>query len=474
MAKRESQGLQIALILFVFITVLLAFSTYLFWSKAQANQAKLTDTQTQLTNESGAKNTALEHKQQLLTMLGFPIDAELDTVSNAYEQDMKLFGPSIPEQKRNYRELPTYMLSTIRTNNEQIAEQSAQELKLKQDLEAVRTQERARADKAVKDKEDAVADYAAFRERMTQDFDRMQKDKEELDQQLRKTIKENNDQIAKLRSDLQSAQSDLKTARALLKNKEEQITSLTVETFEEPDGRVVWVNDRAGRVHLDLGWADALQPGQTFSIYEVDETNLARAEKKGSIEVQKILGDHLSEARILDDKLTNPILSGDVVFSPVWQAGMPTRFALAGVLDVDGDGESDDDMLINLIQLNGGVVDASIDANGQVKGKITIDTRYLVKGDAPSERNREAMNSYTALINDATRLGVKEISLQRLLSDMGYRGRVRAIGLGKNARADDFPPDENRNDTSIGRSVGRFRERTPPRAITSEATFGGE
>ena len=61
--------------------------------------------------------------------------------------------------------------------------------------------------------------------------------------------------------------------------------ALLTETFENPDGRVVWVNQALRTVLLDLGSADSLRKQVTFSVYDVDANNLARSQSKGKLEV---------------------------------------------------------------------------------------------------------------------------------------------------------------------------------------------
>ena len=126
-------------------------------------------------------------------------------------------------------------------------------------------------------------------------------------------------------------------------------------------------------------------------MYDVDENNIARSERKGSIEITRILGGHLAEARILDDELTNPIIPGDVIYSPVFQPGTAVRFALTGIMDIDGDGQSDHDLIRNLIRINGGVIDAEVDADGKRKGKISINTRYLIVGEEATDKTTSSL-----------------------------------------------------------------------------------
>ena len=84
------------------------------------------------------------------------------------------------------------------------------------------------------------------------------------------------------------------------------------------------------------------------------------------------------EARILDDKVSDPIIPGDKIFTPLWSPGEQRHFALAGLMDIDGDGHSDLEPLMNIIQ-SGRRRDRLLHPdNGKdknrVKGAITVNT----------------------------------------------------------------------------------------------------
>ena len=83
-------------------------------------------------------------------------------------------------------------------------------------------------------------------------------------------------------------------------------------SFDVADGRVSWVNQN-GTVWINLGAADSLRRQMTFTVYDADQHDAAKAEKKGSLEVTRILGDHMAEARITEDDPKNPIITGDQV-----------------------------------------------------------------------------------------------------------------------------------------------------------------
>ena len=107
---------------------------------------------------------------------------------------------------------------------------------------------------------------------------------------------------------------------------------------------MTWVDQRRGVVWINLGRADGLQPLTTFSVYPEKPTSVTKESAKASIEVTAIRGEHEAEARIMPgdtSKLADPIMPRDKIYSPVWSRGTKKHFALAGFMDIDGDGRSD-------------------------------------------------------------------------------------------------------------------------------------
>ena len=69
-----------------------------------------------------------------------------------------------------------------------------------------------------------------------------------------------------------------------------------------------------------------------------DLTECARAAEGPVRDVTGLFGDGpVAEARIVEDRISDPIMPGDKVYTPVWGPGEQRRFALTGFLDVDGD-----------------------------------------------------------------------------------------------------------------------------------------
>jgi hypothetical protein len=97
----------------------------------------------------------------------------------------------------------------------------------------------------------------------------------------------------------------------------------------------------------------------TFSVAAEGLDDAQNAEKKGTIEVTRVTDAHMSEARITSDEAINPLLPGDRLYSLVWDRGLQVGFAIAGIIDMNGDGREDLEKLKAVIAANNGRVDAA-------------------------------------------------------------------------------------------------------------------
>ncbi|MGI9519841.1 MAG: M56 family metallopeptidase, partial [Pirellulaceae bacterium] len=145
---------------------------------------------------------------------------------------------------------------------------------------------------------------------------RLEKKQEEIDL-IRDWLTESRAKVAELRTD--SA------------NPENAISDLTGRERDVADGMVITVAPGLNMATINLGTDDLIIPGQEFLIFD-SQTDSFRAEtSKAAIEVSRVLGPHLAEARITRQDLQNPILRSDFVVTsesdsddlPQDQAGDP-------------------------------------------------------------------------------------------------------------------------------------------------------
>lgn len=207
---------------------------------------------------------------------------------------------------------------------------------------------------------------------------------------------------------------------------------------DTPKGSILQL--RNNHVYINLGSADSVRPGLSFSVLPSGSTGKSAAarERKGAIEVVTVLEPHLSACKILEvtNPLRDPLLSGDLLFNPAWNPSQREHVAIAGIIDLNGDGVDDAPDLIRALEKQGIAVDAWLDLkNRQIVGPgITERTTYLILGERPTlppnmpvEGNPiatamvGALGKITEMENKSRDLGVMKVPYRRFLSMIGYK-----------------------------------------------------
>ena len=452
MAARENQGLQIALIIFVMLTIVLIVTTFLFFRNYQTEQISSKAADTKRTEAETAARNAIAESQDYKNMIGAATTDTKDTIAAASKKDLEKHGKTLPESEQNYRALVKFLSTELAGANTRIAEITAQKAELAEKL---------KADEAAK-----IAEIAKYTDTVTTTAKDLESERQKFDKD-RKEITTNKEQLAKKFDDKRKEHDDLtkkstEQIASMTKDKS-NLTSLLTAMNEEkkrgesaneiPDGKITWVNQRSRLVWINLGSDDGLRPQTMFSVYAVDDAITVSSDdkpkpsdtkSKGKVEVVRLMDRHMAEARVVDDDLSNPMMPGDQVFSPTFEPGRPEHFALVGFIDVDGDGTSDRQRVRDLIALNGGVIDAEVTENGKSTGEMTINTNYVVIGDPPKvgeNVDKDAnIAAYSDAMGKASTLGVKTVPVKRFLDYMGYKPEDRTVNLGKNTKAADFTP----------------------------------
>jgi hypothetical protein len=462
MARRESQGLQITLIVFVMLTIILAVTTIAFWNRSKGLTEQNNSLQTSNAELQSSADKALDEATQMKVWLGHSADTSVEEIKQQYERDMNTYARSAAEAQRTYKDVPAVLFAALQQRNSLVADLRQQLKQAQDEFEQTRQQLQAALDESKRIQAESEAELRKTRDDFAAARETTNREKDQLAAELQKVRGQYDELQAANAKQIEALQRDLKNQEIVISQRNNQLKEVTAETFDVPDGKILWVNPRTGVAYVNLGSADGLRRQVTFSIFGVDVNNLARAEKKGTLEITRVVNEHLAEGRISDDTLEDPVLQGDLVYTPLWNAKSALHFALAGFMDIDGDSKDDRELVKQLIQVNNGTIDAE-DKGGEVVGEVTSHTRYLIRGDEPSlgeEGDVDAtaqQKAWSDLIDQADRLGVEQLTLEKLLDLVGYDGERRTIPLGEAARPDDFVPRP-------GAQPGQgsvFREREP-------------
>jgi hypothetical protein len=486
MASRENQGFQIALIVFVMLTVLLSVTTFVFFNKFKEEQAKATSATSEAQKKDSERNQAQEDRKEVLQYAGFQPSDNQEAVKKTWETDMTiattLLGPSLPDEQKSYKKVIDGLQGLVR-------KYTADNQKLALDLRDARANYDAKTaeyEKAkqnlTKEKDEKIAAYEAARKQIADELDQLNASKTKMAEDIAAKEKDwagkkqqYDDQVGKMNEKLGKMQTQIR-----LKTEDYNKLEGEFNVNSQPNGRIAEVSARENLAFINLGSDDLLRKRITFSVYDPSTTDVtsgkskdagasnknaaivSSAKKKGTIEVIDITGPHMAECRIIESTNSDPILRNDVIFTPLWRPGQQEHFALAGLLDVDGNGVNDRAKIHDIIHQHGGVIDAETDEQGMMKGAVTYSTRYLIKGANDKAGTKDS--GYNQLTSEATALGVETVDLAKFLDMMGYTPKKVEDKTVLNAK----PPTPGQPNTN-------FRPRTPPptKAGTSGNTSPG-
>ncbi|QDT96657.1 hypothetical protein [Gimesia aquarii] len=442
MAASKPTAVHFSLIFFVMAALIGAVMAYLNHKDLGEANAKLEQAQKDSQRDGAAVRKLDEELQALKKLIGNEQeDVGLDsktpnTVIGATEQDIKTHAEVLAE--------PTIKNTLIKLSGQlnQTKTQLAEEQSAKNALEAQFL--------ALKGELDKVVDtHKTARDNAEKDLADNQKIKEEevsaKDQQISALQKENEEILIELD---QLRETDAKTIKDL-ENKNNRLASL-VDTlrsrldqiqkfsFEKPDGVIRTVDNSTGVVWINLGQADRLPKRMTFSVYRKSHQGIGRGEEDiiGAIEVTKILGPHLAEARIVGDDIFQPISPGDPIYTPLWGVGRPETFAISGIIDLDGDGKSDMDQLRQIIENANAKIDNEVTEDGERLGNgLTVHTKFLVIGESPNidnaktdeqrDKMQEVLSKMKEISDEARLKAVRVVGINDFLSYIGYKPQRR-------------------------------------------------
>jgi hypothetical protein len=281
----------------------------------------------------------------------------------------------------------------------------------------------------------------------------------ELEQQRTKIEKTYQKQIKTLEENLESKDKDRAEGNLRGDAREPHALLLDVSTgkplWDQPVGTITRVDTKNKEVTINLGSAKGVRPDLTFTVFAPGKYVATRADKqmKGTIEVVRVLGPNAALARITSqyDPAEFPIHEGDLLFNLFWG----THVAVAGYPSVTGlpsESPSEQQRKLNdflaLLSRQGIQVDAYLDlTDGQVKGAITPQTRFLILGDrlqvntkdlekakdgdkeggkaqeagVLAERAVAVTNGMLAMNKEATEKGLFVISARNFATVIGYR-----------------------------------------------------
>lgn len=474
-----------------FVSVGLLLGMFFLW-RAYSDTSKLLDEKsTQLSEQATQFQTSEARVDRLLSMVGhsektaeeltadaarFAADEKLGPVEKEFASQMALFAPNVAASEKNLMKLPKYLHDTVRARNEDIDKARERESQILAEKTATlqrETKARQDAEAALKK---AETDLAAVRQQHAEAIAQLNKEKDATVGQYDTFAQEYNQKQKVLEAKNQELTTSNVTLLETVQKKTDELNEFKELDFASPQGKVINTSNRGEMVWINLGQDDGLRVGTAFTVIDESSIKTSQAKAKAHIVITRVVADHphLSQARVTDYEPTNPILTGDKVFSPAWRPGRSPGFALLGEMDYNGDYKDDSAEVRTMIERDGGKIDAAMDSKGNRDANLpgmNPNTEYLVLGsdvgvvqpNNPNSMTKQA--AYEKFLAEARQNGIMQISLDKLMGYLNADPGQRIIPMGDRIQGKDFPaPQSARPPVSPGKVSEVFQPRRPKAA----------
>ncbi len=467
MASSENQSIQIALIIFVIFTIILMVTTFLSFRAYREASAQAEKDRADAGQAKQALRTAQDQIANLLQFMGVKTtgntDQDINSAKELYEGDMKKIADTFHQEQQSYHDALVFLSTSVQETSAQLAASQEKVRELENRNETLEQIKQAQIDEFVAKAQEAAAELAKADQSYTDDRRRLNALLQEREQKLRETEQTCETERTELSTQIDELTKQLEAIKRIAEQRQKTIESLDPDNFEVPDGEVARVDQRRGLVWINLGSRHRLRRQLIFSVFSAADAVGGRASRKGTIEVLRIIGPELAEARVIDDDIANPILPGDKIFTPLWRPGQQQHFAIAGWIDLDGDKVSDRELIRDLIRMAGGVLDGELTDDGKQVGQLTLQTRYLIVGE-----ERENIAAELGQWKDRARdLGIRQISVDKFLDLVGWRETHRVLDFASGKPRDFVPPPPDGGRPTSSTNIGKqFQPRRPPTSGT--------
>jgi hypothetical protein len=503
-ASTKPTAVHFSLVFFVMAALILTIALYLTgkeYATAVAAKNKSADDAAAAQN---SLNKTLDEVAALKKRLGYvdfeAVGAETDstpnTVLGVLNRDMTLYGkeqlqpnaanPTVAATLQSLRAALTAALADLnqrRTELATVQAELAQEKKAHSErakkLQDSQTSSEDQLKQLVSQKNELVSEKDREISKWREEFRREQREREAV-----------RDELDTVRKTLEGKVRDLEN---VVQDMREKLNALEDLSFDLPDGHIVQVDNTTRAVWIDVGADDSIRSQVSFSVYMKNHHGLggSNGDIKAKIEVTKIRGPHLAEARILTEDLTRPIQIGDPIYSPVWSKGLKEYFSFVGVVDMDGDGKSDRELLHSVLENAGSGVEVEINDKGErvpEGGLLSVKSKFLVVGkiedptdyplaDADKQAEvRKVAQEAKELSNEALRKGIRTISFRDFLNYIGYEPQsrlynateMRPFGIKTGVRQTLIDDASGTQRLTPREKASKFKSETKPPASTSK------
>jgi len=334
-AANESQGLKIAVAIFVTLTVVLAVSTYFAYTSYSQADAKYTKAESDLQSAKKAQDIAVNQVDSLRKEIGTKAEepdsikaemkaedkkiddvlGEMITKVNAMVQKAQADGATGTELEEAKAKVQQISAAYRSEPNKTYISRLARLAELVQNLSMLTTQVSLNY---VDVKRNLESSNTVNDKKLNVESEALAAAKKDLEAEHKKHAEERDTILAKIdqyTSENAKMQVEITNLQARIRKMEDDYTkslALSQQTvreqrarlelketvLERPDGEVTFVDYSRGEVHANLTRATGARPQMQFAIFDASSPGLPTDKPKGTIELVRV-GDRESVARII-------------------------------------------------------------------------------------------------------------------------------------------------------------------------------
>ena len=457
-----------ALIVFAFLTVVLAAAAvwmYTKWDKSKKDLAEVQSRQTKLLKANEARDEAIQEIiGQANTSEGSPsvvkylldertsLRSRLVSDASGTDADIQkqIDGAIEAAQSSLASGSPTSfsgrpLAEVIKT----LSSANSSQRQALEDLDSTLTAAQASAvtaqNRLVNVQSDSEAKVAQIRSQMQARREKLDKDLALWNSALAKVGAELKNMAQALRTakdmsaqEVEKMQGELTDSRKRLQNLIEKVQQWRQEggieftgMVSKADGKIISVIPGQDIALIDIGEGSHLPLSLQFEVFGGEERITDETKSKATIQVVRVR-DGLSECQIVRLSKGKAILPGDLIVNSVYDRQNKYVFRVIGEFDIDGSGSPDVGGARNLE----GLIDRW---GGQVVDNLHVQTDFLVVGEEPEvpaepdmfdqaavalyEQKKEARAAYMAEQGRATELSIPILNHKRFLYLLGKGNR---------------------------------------------------
>lgn len=396
MSKADKQGNTIGLVVFVLLTVVSGFFAYNYQSKATELEPKLAsaqrkeaDLRAQIAKEEESYR-ALKAK-----VFGSATNPGHQVVMEVIQEQLK--SPLLSQERRdNMRSYSTlesaivYLQTELEGADTAIGELEARKTELEKQMVDLNDQFKTDDTTARTSQQEKYEAMLAKAEETLEEIATIDDDIRDFNSRKARTEAEYNKRVAEWEGKL-----EVLTARNdQLGDNLNTLARIRADaaklSFGEKHGEIMSLNDGGHVAYINLGSEDGLRSGQVFFVYGRDHSTNYAETPKAKIAITRVIGPHSAMGTLDQNRRSDMVLAGDAIYEPSFRGKTETRVAYVGVMDLNGDGEPDNDEFEQIVKDHNGQVDAKFDLKtGKINGRINTRTDWLVIGDIPAPSKEE-------------------------------------------------------------------------------------